>query len=47
MTAVARNAPGKSRSDEVLDILRRLEPTLARATSDLSDIKTEQRRTGE
>ncbi len=33
--------------DEVLTILRRLEPTLATVQTDLTDIKAEQRRQGE
>jgi hypothetical protein len=37
-------APRSPTNDEALDILRRIEPTLARITADIADVKGEQRR---
>ncbi len=44
MAATARTPPTGEPNNEALDILRRLEPALARVTSDLGELKIEQRR---
>ena len=43
MASPARTPPAGDPSTEALDILRRLEPTLARIAADLGEVKAEQK----
>ncbi len=47
MAAPARTPPSGEPNNEALDILRRLEPTLARMTADLGEVKTDIKRLDE